>query len=303
MPEHSRIPSQEPKRKGGVVALYVLVTALAITGSLALFLNMRSNQGGDSAQQETATTTNDADAKKDTEDSSKDSTEKKDSENKTEDSQKTGNQSSSDKKTDGQTTTDTDTNKTTDKNSATGSSNSTTDSSKDSGNGSASIGNASQSTGNGDGSTGGSSSTTSSENANGNDAASSSNAGSNAGYTGSNTGNGGSTGGSSYTSGQWIDAEACATCVAETGTITASGVSANDGMPQVGLASVSDAYAHFGDYIEIRYGDVTVQAMVVDTGIYNAGAYGLCINPGVFNQFGFSSTYDWGRRMVSYRFI
>lgn len=101
----------------------------------------------------------------------------------------------------------------------------------------------------------------------------------------------------------WIEAEACASCVAESGTLTASEIPFDDSVPQVGLDVASNPYSHFGKYVEISYGGTTITAQVVDCGSYNAGDAGILINPAVFEDFGVSSVYDWGRRIVSYRFV
>lgn len=104
-------------------------------------------------------------------------------------------------------------------------------------------------------------------------------------------------------SAEWISGQACASDVAESGTITSSDIPFDDSTPQIGLDLRSNPWAHLGDYVEVRYGDVTVKAQVVDCGAYNGGSSGILINPAVFEQFGSSSVYDWGRRTVEYRFV
>lgn len=102
----------------------------------------------------------------------------------------------------------------------------------------------------------------------------------------------------------WYTGEACATCVEESGTITASEIPFDDSVPQIGLDTGFPNYAaHLGGYAEVKYEGKTVKAQVVDAGAYNGGPAGIALNPGVFEQFGVSSVYDWGRRNVSYRFV
>jgi hypothetical protein len=100
--------------------------------------------------------------------------------------------------------------------------------------------------------------------------------------------------------GGWIQCTAYAGCVAENGTITASGIPYDDSVPQVGLGTELNPFAHFGDYIEVSYGDKVVKAQIVDYGFFGSG---ILLNPGVFEQFGVGSTYDWGVRTVSYQFV
>ena len=102
----------------------------------------------------------------------------------------------------------------------------------------------------------------------------------------------------------WYTGEACATCVEESGTITASEIPFDDSVPQIGLDTGFPNYAaHLGGYAEVKYEGKTVKAQVVDAGAYNGGPAGIALNPGVFEQFGVSSVYDWGRRNVTYRFV
>ena len=101
----------------------------------------------------------------------------------------------------------------------------------------------------------------------------------------------------------WIQGEACASEVAGTGTTTASGIAFDDSQPQIGIDTRSNPASHFGDYVEIRYGDLTVTAQLVDCGAYHGGTTGILINPGVYTQLGFSTADDWGRRNVEYRFL
>ena len=102
----------------------------------------------------------------------------------------------------------------------------------------------------------------------------------------------------------WIESEACATSVWETGsTGTASDINWDDDVPQVGLDKSSYPWAHFGDYVEIEYDGMTITAQVVDCGHYGSGSSGIIINPGVFEEFGQPTSDDWGRRDVSYRFV
>lgn len=104
--------------------------------------------------------------------------------------------------------------------------------------------------------------------------------------------------------GDWIDAEACASSAAETGAgPTASGIDFDDSTPQVALQRSSDSASHFGEYVEIKYGDQTVKAQVVDHGGLHSGENGILLNPGVFEAFGATSSDDWGRREVTYRFV
>ncbi len=104
--------------------------------------------------------------------------------------------------------------------------------------------------------------------------------------------------------GDWIEAEACASSAAETGASpTASGIDFDDSTPQVALQRSSDSASHFGEYVEIKYGDETVRAQVVDHGGLHSGENGILLNPGVFEAFGATSSDDWGRREVSYRFV
>lgn len=101
----------------------------------------------------------------------------------------------------------------------------------------------------------------------------------------------------------WIEGEACATTASDTGPTTASDIQWDDDEAQIGLDLSSDQTGRFGDYVEIRYGDQTITAQVVDCGRYNAGSSGIIINPGVFEEFGVDDADEWGRRDVSYRFV
>ncbi len=102
----------------------------------------------------------------------------------------------------------------------------------------------------------------------------------------------------------WISAEACATNVAESGTLTASDIPWNDGTPQVGLDLASYPYPHLGAYLDVQYEGVTVRAQIVDCGHYSdIDPSGIALNPAVYEQFGALSVDDWGRREVSYRFV
>ena len=101
----------------------------------------------------------------------------------------------------------------------------------------------------------------------------------------------------------WIDAGSCAMEVDGGGSGTASDIRWDDDVPQVGLDKSSYPWAHFGEYVEIEYDGMTVQAQIVDCGYYGAGTSGIILNPGVFNQFGASDAEEWGRRDVSYRFV
>lgn len=101
----------------------------------------------------------------------------------------------------------------------------------------------------------------------------------------------------------WIDAGSCAMEVDGGASGTASDISWNDDVPQVGLDKSSYPWAHFGEYVEIEYDGMTVRAQIVDCGYYGAGTSGIILNPGVFNQFGASDAEEWGRRDVSYRFV
>lgn len=118
------------------------------------------------------------------------------------------------------------------------------------------------------------------------------------------SGDGESTSSKSIANGEWIEAEACASSAAETGSgPTASGIDFDDSTPQVALQRSADSASHFGGYVEVRYGDQTARAQVVDHGGLHSGENGILLNPGVFEVFGATSSDDWGRREVSYRFV
>ncbi len=119
------------------------------------------------------------------------------------------------------------------------------------------------------------------------------------------TGTGSSSSSSSKAqTGDWIEAEACASSAAETGSSpTASGIDFDDSSPQVALQRTSDSASHFGEYVEVKYGDQTVTAQVVDHGGLHSGENGILLNPSVFEVFGATSSDDWGRRDVTYRFV
>lgn len=163
----------------------------------------------------------------------------------------------------------------------------------------------------GDGSSNGSSqgsSDSTSGNGSGSDSGSDSGSGSSSGSSSFSNAYGGSSGGSGSgpvygKSSGAISAEACATCVAESGTLTASGIPWDDSVPQVGLDTSQNPYDHFGEYVEITYSGTTVTAQVVDCGAYGAGTSGIIVNPGVYNAFGFDSADDFGRCEVTYRFV
>lgn len=101
----------------------------------------------------------------------------------------------------------------------------------------------------------------------------------------------------------WIDAEACATEWVATGNTTASTIDWDDESPQIGIDMSSSPHGLFGDYVEIKYGDETVTAQVVDCGHYGSGEWGIILNPGVYEEFGVYDSDEWGRRDVSYRFV
>lgn len=101
----------------------------------------------------------------------------------------------------------------------------------------------------------------------------------------------------------WIDAGSCAMEVDGGASGTASDIRWDDDVPQVGLDKSSYPWAHFGEYVEVEYDGMTVQAQIVDCGYYGAGTSGIILNPGVFNQFGAADAEEWGRRDVSYRFV
>lgn len=150
------------------------------------------------------------------------------------------------------------------------------------------------SNGNAQGSTQGG--TSGGSNASGSDASGSSSTG------GSGSSSDGSSGYAASSDG-WISGQACATCVAESGTITASGIPFDDSTPQIGLDTSMDPFSHFGDYVEVTYKGVSVTAQVVDYAGYQGGPGCIIINPAVYEQFGATSPDDWGRRMVEYRFL
>ena len=297
MADHIRKSAKnEGPRNSGAIMIAVIASVAAIIAGV-VFLTTNVIPGGQTNKEEAAAT---QDAESDADDKKADDSKKSDDES-------TSDDKSDEKDEDEDESADADSKKSDDKDSA------------DSQTESATIGNAmadkdkdesadaqSASTDEGSSSTSadeGSSSTSSESGSSGSDT-SSSNSSSGSGSIMGPSSSASSTPTAAYTSADgWITAEACATEVAESGTITASEIPFDDDIPQVGLDTASYPYSHFGKYVEIQYGDVTVTAQVVDCGAYNGGTSGIVLNPAVFYEFGVGSVYDWGRREVSYRFV
>ena len=82
---------------------------------------------------------------------------------------------------------------------------------------------------------------------------------------------------------------------------TASGEALTDTSMTVAVPA-SQRYL-LGRSVQIRYNGVTVTARVTDTGGFAQYGRVLDLAGGVWKAFGFSSTSDWGVRMVQYRFL
>lgn len=86
--------------------------------------------------------------------------------------------------------------------------------------------------------------------------------------------------------------------------VTATGAICNDTSMGVAVPmSMANYRSYFGRTVEIRYGGMTVYAVVNDCGYMGGGSRVLDLQPGVFKAFGFSNCYAWGLRTVSYRFL
>ena len=296
MPDHIRRSARDERpRNSGAVMIAVTASVAAIIAGV-VFLSTHAGNGGQAAQQEEVAATEDAassDAKTNDKDQktsgdAKDE-ESKDSESKDKDKDesKSEDESANDKKDDESTSNSGD--------SARMGNSYNADANEVEGSSDAQDGSDSNS-----GSTDASGSGSSSSSSSADSSSSSSDAGTGSASSSSNS----APRSAAYTSADgWISAEACATEVAEVGTITASEIPFDDDVPMVGLDTASYPYEHFGNYVEIEYNGVTVTAQVVDCGAYNGGTSGIVINPAVFYEFGVNSVYDWGRREVSYRFV
>ncbi|MDO4291471.1 MAG: hypothetical protein Q4C41_09625 [Eggerthellaceae bacterium] len=85
---------------------------------------------------------------------------------------------------------------------------------------------------------------------------------------------------------------------------TATGAVCDDWSMGVAVPmSMPNYRSYFGRTVEIRYGGMTVYAVVNDCGGMGGGSRVLDLQPGVWKAFGFSDCYDWGLRTVTYRFL
>jgi len=293
MPDHIRRSARNEKpRSSGAVMIAVTASVAAVIAGV-VFLSTHVNPSGPAPQQEEVAATDDSsksDDAKATDNESKKEDEKSDSK----DSEKDSKDADKDSK-DSEAKDDKDAEDSQSDSARMGNSyNDNQD--KDSENAEGSDSEGSSSSSSDSSSQSGSSSSSDSDSDSSSSSSSSDSGSSSSSYTAPRS--------AAYTSADgWISAEACATEVAEVGTITASEIPFDDDIPQVGLDTSSYPYEHFGKYVEIEYNGVTVTAQVVDCGGYNAGTSGIVLNPAVFYQFGAWDVDDWGRREVSYRFV
>lgn len=105
------------------------------------------------------------------------------------------------------------------------------------------------------------------------------------------------------TDGEWMFGSASAYDVSSNTGFdqTASGEALTDTSMTVAVPA-SQRYL-LGRSVQIRYNGVTVTARVTDTGGFAQYGRVLDLAGGVWKAFGFSSTSDWGVRMVQYRFL
>lgn len=105
------------------------------------------------------------------------------------------------------------------------------------------------------------------------------------------------------TDGEWMFGSASAYDVSSNTGFdqTASGETLTDTSMTVAVPA-SQRYL-LGRSVQIRYNGVTVTARVTDTGGFAQYGRVLDLAGGVWKAFGFSSTSDWGVRMVQYRFL
>ena len=296
MPDHIRRSARNEKpRSSGAVMIAVTASVAAVIAGV-VFLSTHVNPSGPAPQQEEVAATDDSsksDDAKATDNESKKEDEKSDSK----DSEKDSKDADKDSK-DSEAKDDKDAEDSQSDSARMGNSyNDNQDKDSENAEGSDSEGSSSSSSDSSSQSGSSSSSDSDSDSSSSSSSSSSSDSGSSSSsYTAPRS--------AAYTSADgWISAEACATEVAEVGTITASEIPFDDDIPQVGLDTSSYPYEHFGKYVEIEYNGVTVTAQVVDCGGYNAGTSGIVLNPAVFYQFGAWDVDDWGRREVSYRFV
>lgn len=83
--------------------------------------------------------------------------------------------------------------------------------------------------------------------------------------------------------------------------VTASGIKLHDNSITVAVPA-SKAYL-LGRIVEICYDGKVVIATVTDTGGFEGYGRALDLAPGVFKALGAPTSYDWGTRTVSYRYL
>jgi len=101
--------------------------------------------------------------------------------------------------------------------------------------------------------------------------------------------------------GVWQTGYASAYGPSNAGRWTASGTELTD--DSLGVAvDISWGY-QLGRTVQVSYGTVTITTTIVDTGMMFAHGRVLDLQPGVWKAFGFSDEYDWGVRLVDWRFV